>query len=303
MNKEWCEGLTEEKWETKHEQTDKLNMLLHGYCHTWAVMHFNTTDIIRCILENRDSKTGLVHCFLIRDGYFIDVRGKTKSMDNILESFDYGEFWMEDFTNLRAFNDFLKTLKLDLRASFIMEHIIRTTSDEDMCLLVTDIIHHHETGQRAERLVPLAIQLMNRIGSPDYHLREALDETENMILLEIAKRYCKPTKIDGLKCYTKIEPINYVKIAENAFKISDVYAAINDLRESTDEDASVYGQCLHDYELNAPLEIYQTFEKQGLAVNKTGDNQASLWCMAKGASEKLTEIEKQLDEYENNMNN
>ena len=81
-------------------------------------------------------------------------------------------------------------MKLGLKQKFITEHIIRTMSNEDLMWLVESVlVHEKSNGERAEKLVPFATQLAETIGGPDYHLREALEDVEKIVLLEAALRY------------------------------------------------------------------------------------------------------------------
>ena len=190
MNKDWCEGLSLKEWEEKHENNDKINMYLHGYCQTWAVMHFRKGDSIQCIMEDRSGKPGLMHCLLVRHNKYMDVRGTTDDFAEVLDGFDYGEYWVQNFDDLKEFNQFCKEMKLGLKQSFITEHIIRTMNNEDLMWLIESILVHEKgNGELAEKLVPFAMQLVENIGGPDYHLREALDDVEKMVLLEAATRY------------------------------------------------------------------------------------------------------------------
>lgn len=72
---------------------------------------------------------------------------------------------------------------------------IKNLTDEELTQLLESIIEHEDSGRtkRAELLVPMATELKNNIGS-DYTLREALEEIQNGILVETAKRYIHKNK-------------------------------------------------------------------------------------------------------------
>ena len=89
----WCEGLTLEEWEEKHDN-DPVDYL-HGACDEWVLANYKEGDI-PVIWSDYDEEMGkvvLIHCFLIRDGKYLDVRGETESIEDIEDGFDY---WSED---------------------------------------------------------------------------------------------------------------------------------------------------------------------------------------------------------------
>jgi hypothetical protein len=51
-----------------------------------------------------------MHCCLYRDGKYVDVRGETDDLDDVLDSFDYGEFNYEEYNDLKAFNRRMRKL-------------------------------------------------------------------------------------------------------------------------------------------------------------------------------------------------
>lgn len=84
----WCNGLELEDWEELHE-SDKKNYL-HGHCDEWVLENYQEGDIpvIWNEFNGELEKVCLVHCYIIRDGKYIDVRGETENIEDIEEGFD-----------------------------------------------------------------------------------------------------------------------------------------------------------------------------------------------------------------------
>ena len=76
-------------------------MYLHGFCNKWVANNYQDGDEILVIiaLDECYEFHHLIHCCLIRDGMFVDVRGATDNFDNVLEDFedDYFEDYMSDY--------------------------------------------------------------------------------------------------------------------------------------------------------------------------------------------------------------
>ena len=85
----WCQGLKLEEWEEKHEN-DKVKYL-HGYCDKWVLKNYQDGDIPVIWNEFNEElgKVCLIHCYIIRNGKYIDVRGETENIEDIKEGFDY----------------------------------------------------------------------------------------------------------------------------------------------------------------------------------------------------------------------
>lgn len=82
-------------WITGEELADIDDMkysYLHGWCNEWAAEHYKQGDKILSIIQQDDDVVGLLHCCLLRDGKYVDVRGETGDFDDVLDDFDYGEF-------------------------------------------------------------------------------------------------------------------------------------------------------------------------------------------------------------------
>lgn len=86
----WCNGLDLEEWEDSCSKEE--SNYLHGHCDEWVLEHFQDGDI--AVIWNEFSeeigKVVLVHCYIIRDGKYLDVRGETESIEDVEEGFDYG---------------------------------------------------------------------------------------------------------------------------------------------------------------------------------------------------------------------
>lgn len=65
---------------------------LHGFCHQWVLDNFRPGDKI-FVMTDYDydiDDYALVHCGLIRNGKYLDVRGVMNSEQEVLDEFDYG---------------------------------------------------------------------------------------------------------------------------------------------------------------------------------------------------------------------
>ena len=98
----WCDGLSLEEWERKHEDDE---IYLHGLCHEWVLENALHYDKFVILTEHRDEteNIGLLHCYIIRNDKYVDVRGETENINDILDGFDYGEFNTLIFTSIDDF--------------------------------------------------------------------------------------------------------------------------------------------------------------------------------------------------------
>lgn len=87
----WCEGLNPEDWDEIHD-SDELDNYLHGKCDEWVLENYKEGDIpvIWNEFDEEIGKVSLIHCYLIRNGLYIDVRGETDDIEKIKDGFDYG---------------------------------------------------------------------------------------------------------------------------------------------------------------------------------------------------------------------
>ena len=101
----------------------KMNTeLLHGACHEWVLHNFINDDIIHVVTEfDYDIELdSLTHCFIERNGIFIDVRGEFYSFDETMfDEFDvtlqdierFDNYTHEEYNNLIDFEyDIVKSL-------------------------------------------------------------------------------------------------------------------------------------------------------------------------------------------------
>lgn len=87
----WCDGLSLEEWENNHEDDGNIEYL-HGICHEWVIENAMRHDKYVLITETRENKICIMHCCILRNGKYVDVRGETSSFNDIIDAFDYGEF-------------------------------------------------------------------------------------------------------------------------------------------------------------------------------------------------------------------
>ena len=90
QNNDWCEGLSFESWEEKHESEDILMGYLHGCCDEWVLENYQDGDkpIIWNHFDYDMEDICLVHCFIKRGDMYLDVRGATMNIENIKEGFE-----------------------------------------------------------------------------------------------------------------------------------------------------------------------------------------------------------------------
>ena len=119
----WCDGLELEEWENM-QGNDKINYL-HGHCDKWVLENYQDGDIpvIWNEFNEEIKKVCLIHCYIIRNGKYIDVRGETEHIEDIKEGFDY---WRDnDFYHCKL----LKSLKskpycIERSAEYSGEHFV-----------------------------------------------------------------------------------------------------------------------------------------------------------------------------------
>lgn len=117
MEEKWCEGLTSDEWEEKYDASEKMTFL-HGKCNEWVNANFQEGDQCIAITEYREEihGTGLMHCCLLRNGKYKDIRGETWNFQNVIDAFDYGEYNIEIYDCLEDFNNRLASLGNSCRA-------------------------------------------------------------------------------------------------------------------------------------------------------------------------------------------
>ena len=91
----WCDGLDLEEWEEIQEK-DKINYL-HGHCDEWVLENYQNGDtaVIWNEWNEELNKVCLIHCYIIRNGKYLDVRGETENIEDVKEGFDY---WNDNAT-------------------------------------------------------------------------------------------------------------------------------------------------------------------------------------------------------------
>ena len=108
----WCDGLSQGEWfETT---TDSNRVFLHGMCNEWVADNYQAGDraLVIIALDEYFEPKQLMHCCLIRNGVYVDVRGETDSFDDLLESFE--DWYDEEYTNIvdcESLDDFYTVLR------------------------------------------------------------------------------------------------------------------------------------------------------------------------------------------------
>lgn len=93
----------------------KLDIYLHGICHQWVKENYKENDEI-IILTEIDYETGrifLIHCCLFRNEEYLDVRGNTNDLEEVLEGFDYYNYEENKINNLEEFMKIINDLGID----------------------------------------------------------------------------------------------------------------------------------------------------------------------------------------------
>lgn len=98
----WCEGLTFKEWFELHNCDRNILKYLYGWCNVWLNDHYRNGDSCLAIIEEGDC---LVHCCLLRNEKFIDIRGETSDFNKVMEGLEYDEFKIVRFESLEKFNE------------------------------------------------------------------------------------------------------------------------------------------------------------------------------------------------------
>lgn len=105
----WCEGLSLSDWKTKY-RNNKDYHYLHGNCDDWVINHCKDGDTLMVISGEDEKQTYLylVHCFIMRNGKYMDVRGETNKIEDILEDFEELkkiEYKIYSYHTIKEFNE------------------------------------------------------------------------------------------------------------------------------------------------------------------------------------------------------
>lgn len=105
----WCNGLDLEDWENLQER--RVIDYLHGCCDEWVLENYQNGDIPVIWNEFNDQlgKVCLIHCYIIRNGKYIDVRGETENIEDMKEGFDY---WCDnDFYHCKDLEEYKRMIR------------------------------------------------------------------------------------------------------------------------------------------------------------------------------------------------
>jgi len=89
---------------------DEYDEYLHGSCHLWVLDNYRPGDKIFVMTDFDYDINGyaLVHCGLLRNGKYVDVRGEMDSEKEVLDEFDYGPELDIEIMNLVQFKKYCK---------------------------------------------------------------------------------------------------------------------------------------------------------------------------------------------------
>ena len=100
----WCEDLGIDDWYDKYEYNNEVMGYLRGNCEQWVINNYQDGDKCVAILKNLN----LVHCCILRDEQYWDIRGNTYDFENVTNGLEYGEF--EIFDTLEEFKVLLEDI-------------------------------------------------------------------------------------------------------------------------------------------------------------------------------------------------
>lgn len=86
----WCENLTLNEWLGKHENDPQYMEHFYTYSEDWVRSHFATGDVAILWLEyvEGEPEPNIVHSYIKRGEYFVDIRGETDSEEEMREGFE-----------------------------------------------------------------------------------------------------------------------------------------------------------------------------------------------------------------------
>lgn len=107
----WCNNLTLEAWQDQVSYEEYC--YLHGFCNDWVYNNFKDGDKILLLYALNEEFTveHLIHCCLIRNGLYVDVRGETDDWNKMIDGFD--DFIVDD--------DYVQTVICSDLSEFIQE--------------------------------------------------------------------------------------------------------------------------------------------------------------------------------------
>ena len=87
---------------------------LHGQCHQWVFDNYKPGDEIFVMMyyDYDIDDYALVHCGILRNGKYIDVRGEMDSLADVLDEYDYGPELETEILNFEQFKKYCKDNKL-----------------------------------------------------------------------------------------------------------------------------------------------------------------------------------------------
>jgi hypothetical protein len=96
----WYKNLSLEEWE--ENATEEEIRYLHGDCNKWVVENYQKGDKVLTFfaLNENCGFHHLIHCCIVRNGMYIDIRGSTNNFNALLEGFedDYLDEYMNNYS-------------------------------------------------------------------------------------------------------------------------------------------------------------------------------------------------------------
>lgn len=102
------------KWISDEDSLTEEDLdYLHGKCDRWVVQNFQKGDIV--IIWNTFNedmeRVCLIHCYIKRGNFYIDVRGMTDNEEKIKENFEDFVFEDNGFIYCKTIDEFKKHIK------------------------------------------------------------------------------------------------------------------------------------------------------------------------------------------------
>ena len=85
----WRNGLTQDEWESSVSYENFC--LFHSFPDDWIAKNFKDGDKVMLIFTGDDDtgEDAFLHCCLMRDGKYMDVRGETDDLEEVLDGLEH----------------------------------------------------------------------------------------------------------------------------------------------------------------------------------------------------------------------
>lgn len=113
MNNWYRSKIGNESSNIEYNLVEKDLDFVHKICNKWTIDNYQQGDKIVLLLDEYLYEEGylsicIIHSCLIRNGFFMDIRGWTSSLEDLLTDFDYSNYIEIRFNDIMSFKKFLK---------------------------------------------------------------------------------------------------------------------------------------------------------------------------------------------------